>query len=180
VRCAFGARFQRLADRRRNLVVADLTRRAGMRLVVKPVHAIAGEPPAPHTCGVRANVEFGRDLLIGQAVIALLVRPSAAARTMRARTASDCGAPCLRVRAVNACFSASSSTIATARPFAILAPHLAAHGRAVRAGDHEIRQRAPLQLGSALERPPLIARNPRLPAARLAPRPWSYLTCHIP
>jgi len=50
----------------------------------------------------------------------------------------------------------------------------------VRAGDHEIRERAPLQLGSALERPPLIARNPRLPAARLALWPWSYLACHIP
>jgi hypothetical protein len=53
---------------RRDLVVADLTRRARARLVVKPVHAIAGEPPAPHTCGVRANVEFGCDLIIGQPV----------------------------------------------------------------------------------------------------------------
>ena len=66
--CPFGARFQRLADRRGDLVVADLTRRARARLVVKPVQAIAGEPPAPHTRGVRANVEFGRDLLIIQAI----------------------------------------------------------------------------------------------------------------
>ena len=38
---------------------------------------------------------------------------------MRARSANACGAPCLRVSAVNSIFSAASSTIATARPFAI-------------------------------------------------------------
>jgi hypothetical protein len=38
---------------------------------------------------------------------------------MRARSANACGAPCLRVRAVNSLFSPASSTIATARPFAI-------------------------------------------------------------
>src|SRR5271165_113521 len=59
------------------------------------------------------------------AAISLLVRPPAAARTMRARTASDCGAPCLRIRDVSACFSASSRTISTARPFAI--PASSAH-----------------------------------------------------
>jgi hypothetical protein len=37
-----------------------------------------------------------------------------------------------------------------------------AHGRLMHAGDHEIRQRAPLQLGGALEQGLLIARDPRL------------------
>src|SRR5579872_676967 len=39
---------------------------------------------------------------------------------MRARSANACGAPCLRVSAVNSLFSSAASTIATARPFAIL------------------------------------------------------------
>src|SRR5512139_629280 len=55
------------------------------------------------------------------AEISLLLRPAAAARTMRARSANACGAPCLRVSAVNSLFSPLSSTIATARPLDILA-----------------------------------------------------------
>lgn len=37
-----------------------------------------------------------------------------------------------------------------------------ADGRVMHAGDHEIRQRAPLELGGALEQRLLVAGNPRL------------------
>jgi hypothetical protein len=102
--------LQSLVDRGSNLVVTNLARRAGTWLIVQPAHAIAGEPIAPHAGCVGADIQLRRDFLVS---------PLAAASTIRARTASDCGAPCLRIRAVNAAFSASSSTIATARPFAI-------------------------------------------------------------
>ena len=101
----------------RDLVVADLARRAGPRLVVETVHTVLGKRlrHVPTVCVQTPSFD----------AISLFLRPPAAANTMRARSAIACGAPCLRVNAVSSRFSTSSSTIATARPLAIPAtfPH---------------------------------------------------------
>ena len=111
MRAARGSRLQRLADRARDFVVANLARRAGPRLVVETVHTVLGKAIAPCADRCAQTPSF--------AAISLFLSPPAAASTMRARSASACGAPCLRVNAVNSRFSTSSSTIATARPLAI-------------------------------------------------------------
>jgi hypothetical protein len=64
VRSPFGSRLKRLADRGRNLVVTDLARRTGARLVVEPVHAALREAVAPSADGVSAHADLLRDLLV--------------------------------------------------------------------------------------------------------------------
>src|SRR5262245_7786308 len=66
VRRTFGPRLQRLSDGGSDLVVTDLTRRARTRLVIQPVHAVTGEPIAPQAGRVSADIQLGRDLLVGQ------------------------------------------------------------------------------------------------------------------
>ena len=63
---AFRPCLQRVAEGGGDLVVADLTRRAGTRLVVKPVQAVAREALAPNAYRVGANLELGRDFFVGQ------------------------------------------------------------------------------------------------------------------
>jgi hypothetical protein len=77
--CPLGRVFQRLADRRRNLAVADLTRR----------DKGAGWSQSPSMRSQANRLRHTPAVCV-----------STADRTMRAWTASDCGAPCLRVRAV--------------------------------------------------------------------------------
>lgn len=109
---ALWSRLQRLADRARDFVVANLARRAGPRLVVGPSIRWSAKRlrQVPTVCVQTPSFD----------AISLFLRPPAAANTTRARSATACGAPCLRVNAVSSRFSTSSSTIATARPLAIL------------------------------------------------------------
>jgi hypothetical protein len=55
-----------------------------------------------------------------------------------------------------------------------------AHGRLIHAGNHEIRQRAPLQLGGALEQRLLIARDARFQLLVSRLRGGFSETCRIP
>jgi hypothetical protein len=66
LRGALGSGLQRLADGGGDLVIADLTWRAGTRLIIQPVHPRTGEAVAPLAGGVGADIELGRDLLVGQ------------------------------------------------------------------------------------------------------------------
>src|SRR5512132_3441273 len=58
------SRFQRQTDRLGNLVIADLPRRSGTRLVVKPVDAMLGKAPTPFADGVLVGVERLSDRLV--------------------------------------------------------------------------------------------------------------------
>ena len=58
------SRFQRQTDRLGNLVIADLPRRPGTRLVVKPVDAMLGKAPTPLADGVLVGVERLSDRLV--------------------------------------------------------------------------------------------------------------------
>lgn len=58
------SRLQRLADRARDFVVANLARRAGPRLVVETVHTVVGKAVAPGADRVRADPKLRRDLFV--------------------------------------------------------------------------------------------------------------------
>jgi hypothetical protein len=60
------SRLQRLADRRRDVIIADLARGSGTRLVVKIVYAIARIAIAPCAGCVRTHIQLRRDLLVIQ------------------------------------------------------------------------------------------------------------------
>jgi hypothetical protein len=64
VRAAPRFRLQRLADRARDFVVANLTRCAGPRFVVQTVHPAFGKALAPSTDGRSADTDLGCDLLV--------------------------------------------------------------------------------------------------------------------
>jgi len=55
---------ERQTDRLGNLVIADLPRRSGTRLVVKPVDAMLGKAPTPLADGVLVGVERLSDRLV--------------------------------------------------------------------------------------------------------------------
>jgi hypothetical protein len=77
VRATSGHRFERLADRRGDLIVTDFAWCSGARLVVDAVHPICGEPIAPGTGGRRATPHFGGDLFVVQAIGSRQYDPSA-------------------------------------------------------------------------------------------------------
>jgi hypothetical protein len=74
--------LQRQANRLGDLVIADPARRAGARLVEEAINPALGEPSPPFANRVGGCVDAQADVLV--------LRPSAAKRTMRARCASPC------------------------------------------------------------------------------------------
>ena len=68
MRAAARARLQGLADRARDLVVADRAGRPGARLVVKAVKATVCEAVAPRPGGRRADPDLGRNRLVVEPV----------------------------------------------------------------------------------------------------------------
>ena len=64
VRCAFWARFQRLADHGGDFVVANLARRARTRLVVETIHSALRKAIAPRANCCGTDTHLVRDLLV--------------------------------------------------------------------------------------------------------------------
>ena len=107
-----GRRLQRALDHFGNLVVADRARRARPRLVLQPVEPGFGKAlrHLPTVCWPTPSA----------AAIALLILPSAASNTIRARHAKPCAVPCRRTNACSSDRSPSDNVISTALPLAIL------------------------------------------------------------
>ena len=99
-------RLKRLANDFGDLVIADLAQRAGTGLVIEARHPMFGEPPPPFSDRVGRRAHPQAD--------GLVLPPSAARRTMRARWASPCAVLRRHARLSSAPRSLGVKSIATA------------------------------------------------------------------
>jgi len=68
VGCIVRNRLQRRGHHLGDLVVADLAGRAGSRLVIKPIKALVGKPPAPGPDGQPGEVKLLGNRRVAQSV----------------------------------------------------------------------------------------------------------------
>ena len=108
-----GHRLQRPRHHLGDLVVADLARRAGPRLIVEPAEPPLGKAGTPQADGPSRDAQLLGDRQITQTV--------AAKSTIRARRAAPCDDLRRRTRRSSSTRSRSLRTIATALPRAITA-----------------------------------------------------------